>query len=120
VHWLAAEPRRLTSSALRAARDAEELAVASITWYELAWLAEHGRISPTPPIRSWLEGLAEEVRTVGITAAIAATAVALPRAFPGDPADRIIYATALEQGWSLITSDQRMRNHDQTGQVTIW
>jgi PIN domain nuclease of toxin-antitoxin system len=120
VHWLAAEPHRLTSRALRAAREAEELAVASITWYELAWLAEHGRISPTRPMRSWLEGLAEEVRTVGITAAIAATAVALPRSFPGDPADRLIYATALEYGWSLITSDQQMRGHDRARQVTIW
>lgn len=28
-----------------------ELAVAAITWYELGWLAHHGRISVTIPVR---------------------------------------------------------------------
>ncbi len=120
VHWWSAEPGRLSASATRAVQDADELAVASISWFELAWLAEHERIVVSVPIRSWLEGLAEQVRTVGITPAIAATAVSLPASFPGDPADRLIYATAIEHGWSLVTKDQRLRRHRHPRKMAIW
>lgn len=46
----------------------------------------------TIPVRSWLEQLAAEVNTIELTPAIADTAAALPSSFPGDPADRLIYA----------------------------
>lgn len=78
VHWWAAEPSKLSRPASRAMESADELAVASISWFELAWLADHDRIRVTIPIRAWLEELADEVRTVGTTPAVAASAVALP------------------------------------------
>jgi PIN domain nuclease of toxin-antitoxin system len=98
LHWWSAEPGRLSANARRAITAADELAIASISWFELAWLAAHERILLTVPVRSWLESLAAQVRTVPATPAIASTAVALPSAFPGDPADRLIYATAVEHG----------------------
>jgi PIN domain nuclease of toxin-antitoxin system len=52
--------------------------------------------------------------------AIATRAVALPRTFPGDLADRIIYATAVERGWQVITKDERLRTYTSPGHVTIW
>ncbi|MDP3712981.1 MAG: PIN domain-containing protein [Mycobacteriales bacterium] len=91
--------------------EADQLAVAAITWNELAWLATHGRIALALPVGSWLEQLAGQVGTIGITPAIAASAVALPASFPADPADRLIYSTAVEQGWSLVTKDKRLREH---------
>jgi PIN domain nuclease of toxin-antitoxin system len=33
----------------------------------------------------------------------------LPAAFPGDPADRLIVATALIEGATLVTRDGRIR-----------
>ncbi|MGA7172242.1 MAG: PIN domain-containing protein, partial [Candidatus Dormiibacterota bacterium] len=45
---------------------------------------------------------------------------ALPESFPGDPADRLIYATALETGWRLVTKDQRMRRQPQPRRITVW
>jgi PIN domain nuclease of toxin-antitoxin system len=120
VQWWSAEPDRLSESATRALTDADELAVASISWFELAWLAEHERIVVTVPIRSWLQGLADQIRTVGTTPAIAATAVSLPSSFPGDPADRLIYATAIEYGMPLVTKDQRLRNHRHPQPLVIW
>jgi PIN domain nuclease of toxin-antitoxin system len=66
--------------------------MAAISWFELAWLAEHERLVLTIPVRSWLEQLAARVRTVPLTPAIAATAVSLPSSFPGDHADRLICA----------------------------
>ncbi len=101
-------------------RQADELAVAAVTWFELAWLAQHERILVAIPHRSWLERLAAQVRTIPLSPAIAATAVALPSSFPGDPADRLIYATAIEHGLQLVTKDRQLRAHRHPGVVTVW
>jgi PIN domain nuclease of toxin-antitoxin system len=94
--------------------------VSAVTWYELAWLAKHERIELSTPVRGWLEEIAHDVRTAGITPAIGDTAVALPSTFPGDPADRIIYATAIENGWRLITKDRNLRGHRHPRPITLW
>lgn len=121
LHWWSAEPERLSTPAVAALEDAEELAVAAITWYELGWLAVRGRISVGLPVGTWLGQLASSVRTAALTPAIAATAVGLPHTFPGDPADRLIYATAVEHGWRLVTKDDRLRRHSGAPSVpTIW
>lgn len=120
VHWWSAEPERIGKAAAKAIERADELAVAAVSWYELAWLARHERILVTVPIRSWLEQLSSRVHTVGITPAIADTAVSLPSSFPGDPADRLIYATAVERGWQLVTKDRRLRGHRHPRAVAIW
>ena len=120
VHWWSAEPKRVSARARKALDDADELVIAAISWYELAWLARHERITVTVPIRSWLEGLAEQVRTIGITPSIADTAVNLPATFPGDPADRLIYATAIESGVALVTKDRAIRDHDKPRSLTVW
>lgn len=120
VHWWSAEPDRLSETATRSVEAADELAVAAITWFELAWLAEHGRIVVAVPIRSWLDELASDVRTVGVTPAVAAGAVGLPSSFPGDPADRLIDATAAEHGWQLVTKDRRLRDHPHPRPLAVW
>jgi PIN domain nuclease of toxin-antitoxin system len=120
LHWWSAEPERLSRAAVKAVTEADELAVASISWFELAWLARHERILLTVPIHTWLDQLAGQVRTAGTTPAIATMAVSLPNSFPGDPADRLIYATAVEHGWRLVTKDERLRSHRQPRQITIW
>jgi PIN domain nuclease of toxin-antitoxin system len=120
VHWWSAEPGRLSRAATEAVSDADEIAVASISWFELAWLATRERIVVTIPVGSWLDDLARQVRTVGISPRIADTAVSLPSSFPGDPADRLIYATAVENGWRLVTKDQRLRKHRHPHPVAVW
>ncbi len=120
VHWWSAEPGRLSSAAAKSIAEADELAVASISWFELAWLARHERILVSVPIGSWLQAMAGQVRTVTITPRIAETAVSLPSTFPGDPADRLIYATAVEHGWPLVTKDRSLREHRHPRRVTVW
>lgn len=120
LHWWAAEPERLSALAAQALGEADELAVSAVTWFELAWLARHERITLTIPIRSWLEQLAAQIRSIGVTPAIADTAVSLPSSFPGDPADRLIYATAVEHGWRLVTKDDRLRAHRHPRPLTLW
>jgi PIN domain nuclease of toxin-antitoxin system len=120
VHWWSAEPQRVSAAARDALDEAEELAVAAVTWYELAWLARHERIALNVPIRSWLQSLAAQLRTIGVTPAIADTAVSLSELFPGDPADRMIYATAIEHGLKLVTKDREIREHDSPRSVVVW
>lgn len=120
VHWWSAEPDRVSAAATRAISGADELAVAAISWFEVAWLARHDRITVTIPLRSWLERLSAQVRTIGIITAIADTAFSLPSTFPGDPADRLIYATAIETGWQLATKDHKLRQHRHPRPITVW
>ena len=118
IVWWSAEPDKLSRTAAAAIAEAEELAVAGISWYELAWLARRSRITVPLPIRSWLEVLATRVRTFGISPPVAAAAALLPDSFPKDPVDRLIYATAVEYGFQLVTKDSRMLR--QPGSVAVW
>lgn len=120
VHWWSAEPKRVSARASALLEQADELAVAAISWFELAWLAHHERILVRVPIRSWLADLASQVRTIGVTPAIADTAVELPSSFPGDPADRLIYATAIEHDLTLVTKDCVLRDHAHPAPIVIW
>ncbi|HVR05690.1 MAG TPA: PIN domain-containing protein [Solirubrobacteraceae bacterium] len=120
VHWWSAEPNQMSAGATELLRQSEQLAIAAISWYELAWLARHERIVVSIPIRAWLERLARELRTIGVTPAIADTAASLPSSFPGDPADRLIYATAVERGWQLVTKDRKLREHRHPRTVAVW
>lgn len=120
LHWWSSEPERLSATATEAVTKADELAVSAISWFELAWLVQHSRISLAVPVLAWLEELSSQVRTVGISPAVAATAVSLPASFPGDPADRLIYATAIEQGWRLVSKDARLRRHRHPRKIVVW
>jgi PIN domain nuclease of toxin-antitoxin system len=120
LQWWTAEPRRLSRKAATTIADADEVAVSAMSWFELAWLAEHDRIRVAIPVRSWLDQIAVAVRTAGITPAVAHTAVRLGDDFPGDPADRLIYATAVERGWSLVTKDDALRRYRHPRPITIW
>lgn len=120
VHWWSAEPDRISRKATSALERADELAIADVTWFELAWLAQSQRIEVTIPIRTWLERLALGLRTIPIRPAIAASAVSLPTSFPGDPADRLIFATAVEFGWQLVSKDRRLREHEHSRPVVLW
>ncbi len=120
LHWWTVDSSRVSRPASKAIVEADELHVSDITWWELAWLATHERISVTLPVASWLGQLAAQVRTVPVTPAIALAAAALPSTFPGDPADRLIYATAVETGLRLITKDERLRAYRAPRAVTIW
>jgi PIN domain nuclease of toxin-antitoxin system len=120
LHWWSAEPERISPTARRSLEAADEFTVAAITWFELAWLARRERIHLSIPVRTWLDGLAAGVRTIQITPAIAAAAAALPLTFPRDPSDRLIFATAVEHGFHLVSKDSAIRDHGQPGTTVIW
>ena len=46
--------------------------------------------------------------------------IARIQARAGDPADRLIYATAIERGLNLVTKDRAIRDHDGPRPIAIW
>ena len=121
--WLCVEPRRLStaaSRAIRAAVNGDGLAIASITLLEVAMLVARGRVIPRGTPEAWLGELIDRSGVVvkEITPAVAALATHFPEDFPGDPADRLIAATARAEGASLVSRDARLRA---SGMIeTIW
>jgi len=119
--WMSSEPQRLSKRAREAIREAREkrgIAVASITLWELAWLAENRRIVVSGSVESFVRETVSRVITREITPEIVALAVRLPLGFPKDPADRLIASTAIVDGIPLVTADERIR-HTRVVQ-TIW
>jgi PIN domain nuclease of toxin-antitoxin system len=87
----------------------ETVGIASITLIETARLIAHGRIAVQVSLDAYMAELEARFTVLPITAAIVAATTRLPAGFPRDPADRIIAATALVHGATLITADQRIR-----------
>ena len=110
--WMASDPKRLSKKARDAIREARQktgVAVATITLWELAWLAENGRIQVAGSVDSFVRETVARVLIRPITPEIVALAVRLPVSFPSDPADRMIAATAIVEGVPLVTADRRIR-----------
>ena len=118
--WWAAVPEALSPAALAEIDAADELAISAISWWEIAWLARRGRITLGTPLASWMLEVGRSLRTVPLTTAIAAAAAMLGDAFPKDPGDRLIYATAVEHGWPLVSKDARLRAYDAEETVVVW
>lgn len=112
VIWLAFEPDKLSKrakEAIRAARLQGGLAIAGISLFELAWLAEKGRVETTLSVESFVRLCASRMTVLPITPEIAARAVGLPESYPKDPQDRLIGATALVEGLQLVTRDKQIK-----------
>ncbi|MBI3645927.1 MAG: type II toxin-antitoxin system VapC family toxin [Acidobacteriales bacterium] len=119
--WMVSDPKRLSRKARAAIRDARQktgVAVATITLWELAWLAENGRIQVVGSVESFVRETVTRVILQPITPEIAALAVQLRADFPKDPADRLIAATAMVEGAPLVTADERIRQAKVV--QTIW
>ena len=112
--WLAVEPRRLSrpaGTAIRRATTGGGIAIASITLWELAFLFDRGLLHARGTIDASIQRLIDATGVVvkEITPAVAALAMHFPADFPGDPADRLIAATARADGLVLATADERIQ-----------
>ncbi|HEV7218493.1 MAG TPA: type II toxin-antitoxin system VapC family toxin [Terriglobales bacterium] len=119
--WMSSDPKRLSKKARDAIREAREktgVAVASITLWELAWLAENGRVQVSVGVESFIRETVSRVILRPLTPAIAAMAVRMPSTYPRDPAALIIGATAIAEGMPLVTADKQIRQAKML--QTIW
>ena len=122
VIWLALEPARLSKrarSAIEQTRQgAEGLAVSDITLLEIATAENKGRIKLSASLEAFLAEIEARFIVMPMTGRICAGALALPTAYPKDPADRVIGATALVEGLALVTADDGIRRLKTLN--TIW
>jgi PIN domain nuclease of toxin-antitoxin system len=85
---------------------------------EVATLASKGRIHLGITLESFLQELEARFVVFPISSRACARAMSFPKTYPRDPADRIIGATALVEGLSLITADREIRRSKLI--PTIW
>ena len=119
--WMSSDPNRLSKKAreaIREARQATGIGVASITLWELAWLAENRRIQFAGSVEAFVRESVSRVIVMPITPEIVALAVRLPDTYPKDSADRLIASTAIVDGLTLVTADERIRQSKVA--QTIW
>jgi PIN domain nuclease of toxin-antitoxin system len=123
LYWMANDSKRLSRRARETIREARQerqagIAIATITVWELAWLAQNGRIELSVSVESFVRELVARVILRPVTPEIAALSVRLPDKFPKDPADRLIAATAMVEGMRLVTADARIRQSKVV--KTVW
>lgn len=106
--WLACDDKRLGKLSRRRierARADAGVAVSAVSYFEIGALVDRGRLRLSEP----LEGLRARALEAGVQELAVDVPVALLasrlRSFHGDPVDRLLVATAMERGASLMTAD---------------
>jgi PIN domain nuclease of toxin-antitoxin system len=112
--WWATGAAELSANARRAIQAAVRrgpVAASAISIFEIATAVRRKRLQFGVALEQWLRDLRTlpELRLEPVTADIAQLAGALEPSLPGDPADRIIVATALGLNAKLVTADARLR-----------
>jgi PIN domain nuclease of toxin-antitoxin system len=122
VVWLAFDQDQISRRARTAIDDARQnadgLAISDITLFELATLVSKGRIRLDIGLETFLQEVESRFVVLPISGRACARAMGLPADYPKDPADRVIGATALVEGLSLLTADREIRRSKAVR--TIW
>jgi PIN domain nuclease of toxin-antitoxin system len=119
--WWMADPERLSETARDTIAKASSIGISTLSAWEVAMLAGRGRIALDRDVGLWVrQALAEaRVESLAPSAEIAVAAGLLDgKDFPGDPIDRLIYATARATNALLVTRDTAIRAFDP--ESTVW
>jgi PIN domain nuclease of toxin-antitoxin system len=122
VVWYLSELSRLSvtaMTALRAAENTGRIFVSTITFVELTYLVEKGKIAQVVLSELWaaVADPAEPVDALPLSLDVTRMLHQIPRAIVPDMPDRIIAATALAHNLSLVTADKKLHAAPIT---TIW
>lgn len=111
--WWLAQPSKLSAAARRAIEQGKRqgrLSVSAMSVLELTTLVRRGRLDLSVAVGEWLEAARSlpELTFLPITGEIAQVAGSFGDVVQGDPADRIIAATALVHGARLVSADEKL------------
>lgn len=124
ILWWQAGGDRLSARAAREIARADTVLVSPVSCWEIATLTRKGRIGLDRELHAWIRDLlgAEQVQVAALTSEAAATAGLLGDPFPGDPADRLLWATASDLLVPLLTKDEAIRAYaaEAGGVRVIW
>lgn len=125
--WLVKGDQRLVGhkalqKAVEELADRESLWVSAFSVWEIAMLDSKGRIDLGRRCEAWVkEALdASRVQLAPLDPATSITSTRLEGFEYGDPADRIIAATAIENGWPLVTADKRLAGYLKGRKMRVW
>jgi len=122
--WIA-EGDPLTDSALQALNVQWDLGeaprVSPISAWEVGLLVARGRLALTmSPERWWVRALDRlSLELADMPAEILISSSSLPGKPPNDAVDRILAATAREQGFSLMTRDAKLLAYAEAGHMQV-
>lgn len=118
--WWAADRNKLSAAARAAIEGDARRGVSAISLWEVAMLASNGKLLLDRDPADWLHAAAalDGVEIVALRPDIAVRSTRLGRAFHGDPADRLIVATAIAESAKLVTKDAQIRAC--SGVDTVW
>jgi PIN domain nuclease of toxin-antitoxin system len=125
IVWYLADPTQLSSaasSALTTAESSGRIWVSVITFVELVYLVEKGKLPPVVLTELWrvVRDPAEPVEAVPLSLDTAAVLDQIPRGVVPDMPDRVIAATALARGISLVSADGKIRSLAVPGLSVVW
>jgi PIN domain nuclease of toxin-antitoxin system len=106
--------------ALAEAHAADRLVyISPITAWEVGLLAARGRLTMIVKPQLWFERLLDipNIRLADMSPDLLISSSFLPGEPPRDPADRIIAATARENGYTLMTRDRSLLNYAEQGHI---
>lgn len=95
--------------------------IAAISTWEIAMLASKGKIMIEKPVLMWIQdalGL-PGIQLKPLTPEVAVESTQLPGGFHGDPADRLIVATARVSQLTLLTRDQKILDYAKDEFLTV-
>ncbi len=97
------------------------LLVSAISVWEVGMLEAKGRITLGMPCEQWVNAALAlpGLRLAGLTPEIAIASSRLPGEMHGDPADRILAATARTRNAVLATADERLVEYGKAGFLRI-
>ena len=95
--------------------------LSAISFWEIGMLVRKGRIRLNRPYSEWCDTISSHpaVMVLPVDAETAMEAAMLPEGVHGDPADRILMATARVNDMALLTVDRAILRHAEQGMVTI-
>lgn len=95
--------------------------VSAISVWEVAMLEARGRISLSRPVEDWVDAAVHVpgIRLLPLGPEIAIESTRLPGTPHGDPADRILMASARHLGGQLATCDREILEYSAGGQLKV-
>lgn len=117
--WLVTGDRQVRRGALKTLERRGGMGVSAISVWEICMLDQKGRIRLGMDRMEWIRRalLDADVRVVPLSPEIAVESTRLPGRFPGDPADRIIVASARIHGVPVATRDRQVLAYAREGFV---
>ncbi len=122
--WLVEGAQQLSAAVVDQITEASQrgaVRVSAISVWEAAMLEARGRISLSRPLDDWVRAAlrAPGVRLLDLSPEIAIESTRLPGGPHGDPADRMLIASARVIGGALATCDARIIEYGRSGHLSV-